>query len=443
MRNRATTPLSKAKIRQSWSKYNLYNLHRFRAPPTVNKTFFQQKWAAKSTTRSYHGEQIRESQWTRMFSRRLRSVVPMNPVQLARDDGSIISAGRGSGLETASGTNTPKRTPYTNMTFAPLERRLDVAIFRAMFASSTRQARQFVVHGAVTVNGKKMQFPGYLLNPGDLFQVEPERVMYATGAPKNKIERRETRLAKKEAWKKDETENENAEESNTETKTEEPKKVDDPKETLKRLLAQAKTIMSREKDVLPVKKKQELRGFQKVVRSVLSKSATSTILADNLESQFSELLGLLKAKKAESPRENRNKKDTAAIREEAESTAVEDSSSGSISQELKDAFKQATEDPSNLDVSELTEDEFETLKQAIAQMHDNPIDTSKPYATPWRPRDFMNAFAFIPRYLEVNHKICAAVYLRHPVARPGFSEVPSPFGENIQTPAFAWYLRRR
>jgi ribosomal protein S4 len=99
---------------------------------------------------------MRESQWTRMFSRRLRSVVPMHPSQLARDDGSLISAGRGSGLETAGSVTTPKRTPFTNMTFAPLERRLDVAIFRSLFASSTRQARQFVVHGAVTVNGKRV-----------------------------------------------------------------------------------------------------------------------------------------------------------------------------------------------------------------------------------------------------------------------------------------------
>lgn len=41
-----------------------------------------------------------------------------------------------------------------NMTYAPLERRIDVAIHRALFASSTRQARQFVVHGAVKVNGQ-------------------------------------------------------------------------------------------------------------------------------------------------------------------------------------------------------------------------------------------------------------------------------------------------
>ncbi|KAH8704196.1 putative 30S ribosomal subunit S4 [Talaromyces proteolyticus] len=456
MRNRATTPLSKAKIRQSWSKYNLYNLSRFRAPPTANKTFFQQKWAAKSIARAYHGEQVRESQWTRMFSRRLRSVVPIDPRTLAEDDGSQISAGRGSGVEPKSGTPVaiPERTPFTQMTFAPLERRLDVAIFRAMLASSTRQARQFVVHGAVTVNGKKMRLPGYLLNPGDLFQVEPERVMYATGAPKNKAERREGRIAKKDAAQTEQTESEEPEKAEEPEKTEEPEAKSDetkeaeakeaPKDTLKQLLTNAKTIMSREKSVLPAKKKQELRAFQRSVRSVLSKSATSTILTDSLESQFRELLIQLKGKTADSTVKSRPKQPTetqASDPSEKESPQTEDSSV--VSAELKEAFDKATEDPESVDVSELTVDEIKILRQALAQMRDNPIDSSKPYATPWRPRDYMSAFAFIPRYLEVNHKICAAVYLRHPVARPGYSEVPSPFGDSVQTPAFAWYLRRR
>ncbi len=141
-------------------------------PRILNKTFFQQKWIAKSLTRGYHGEHINERQWERMFSRHLASVVEMNPTYLAAFDGSEQAAGRGSGRQTdpdvrltlaeqlrpEAGTNrsSNKATPYMQMTFAPLERRLDTAIFRAMFASSTRQARQFVVHGAVTVNGKKV-----------------------------------------------------------------------------------------------------------------------------------------------------------------------------------------------------------------------------------------------------------------------------------------------
>lgn len=92
-----------------------------------------------------------------MFSRRIRSVVPMNTLDLAKDDGTAASAGRGSGLQTGERESYQTRpVPYTNMAFAPLERRLDVAIFRALFASSARQARQFVIHGAVTVNGQKV-----------------------------------------------------------------------------------------------------------------------------------------------------------------------------------------------------------------------------------------------------------------------------------------------
>ncbi|KAE8157516.1 hypothetical protein BDV40DRAFT_278063 [Aspergillus tamarii] len=455
MRNRATTPLSKPKIRQSWSKYNLFNLQRLRNPPTGSKTFFQQKWTAKSMARSYHGEQVRESQWARMFSRRIRSVVPMSPARLAQDDGSGMSAGRGAGVE---GTKDfPRLTPFTQMTFAPLERRLDVAIFRAMFASSARQARQFVVHGAVTVNGKQMRYPGYLLNPGDLFQVDPERVMYATGAPKDKHERREGRVARKKSAESQEAEAEVKEEGAAEESGEkkeaeseeqgQKKENDDPRETLKALLSQAKTIMAGSKDVLPAKRKQELRGFQKAVKRVLSRADSSTVLADNLESQFSELITLLKAKPAEKKDAKRSKRDQSSDGTQNVSESASESATASESQPgeaLTEAFRQAAENPEEeVDTSELTEEEFDVLKRALVQMRDNPIDSTKPYATPWRPRDYMGAFAFIPRYLEVNHNICAAVYLRHPVARPGFSEVPTPFGEPVGTAAFAWYLRRR
>ena len=134
----------------------MYNLQRFRSPATSSRTFFQQKWTAKAVSRAYHGKQVREGQWKRMFSRRIRSVVPMSTSDLAADDGSKVSAGRGSGLVTAGRQTGSRLVPYTQMAFAPLERRLDVSIFRALFASSTRQARQFVIHGAVTVNGQKV-----------------------------------------------------------------------------------------------------------------------------------------------------------------------------------------------------------------------------------------------------------------------------------------------
>ncbi|KAL2850316.1 hypothetical protein BJY01DRAFT_210017 [Aspergillus pseudoustus] len=481
MRNRATTKLTRPKIRQSWSKWNLYNLANLREPVIRNRTFFQQKWSAKSLARGYHGEQVRETQWERMFNRRVRSVIPMSARQLASDDGSAAAAGRGSGLESRPGVSVQaqKEVPYTAMTFAPLERRLDVAIFRALFASSARQARQFVVHGAVTVNGKKMRYPGYLLNPGDMFQVDPERVLYATGAPKNKFDRREARVEKKraeeEAAKQAESEAEGAEESKesqpeAETKEAEPL---DTRKTLQQMISQAKNIMANNKEVLAGKRKQELRGFQKAVRRVLSRSNTSQLLADNLETQFSEILSLLGAKEASKGANKNSKKTKKKSDAEAESkskdtteateAAAVEATKGAEATEpakakdaaaatdedkptdaLAEAFRKAAQNPEEkVDTSELTEEEVQVLKRALVQMRDNPVDTSKPYATPWSPRDYMNAFAFIPRYLEVNQNICAAVYVRHPVARPGYSEVPTPFSEEVSTGAYHWYLRRR
>ena len=165
------------------SKYNLYNLSQAKPVYTIPRTFFQQKWTAKSLARGYHGEQVRESKWEKMFSRRFRGVVPMTARYLASTDGSFQSAGRGAGFERFNNKPNNRTIPYMQMTFAPLERRLDVAVFRALFASSTRQARQFVIHGAVTVNGKKvlgdLSFYDLSLQPANsvcLFADETSRV---------------------------------------------------------------------------------------------------------------------------------------------------------------------------------------------------------------------------------------------------------------------------
>ena len=48
-----------------------------------------------------------------------------------------------------------------------LERRLDNVAFRLGFAISSRQARQVVRHGHVTVNGRKVNIPSYQVNAGD------------------------------------------------------------------------------------------------------------------------------------------------------------------------------------------------------------------------------------------------------------------------------------
>lgn len=54
-----------------------------------------------------------------------------------------------------------------------LERRLDNVVFRAGFARSRREARQFVRHGHFYVNGKKVNIPSYLVDPGDVIELSP------------------------------------------------------------------------------------------------------------------------------------------------------------------------------------------------------------------------------------------------------------------------------
>ena len=49
-----------------------------------------------------------------------------------------------------------------------LERRLDNAVFRLGFAESRRQARQLVLHGHFTVNGRKTNIPSYVMRQGDV-----------------------------------------------------------------------------------------------------------------------------------------------------------------------------------------------------------------------------------------------------------------------------------
>jgi len=53
-----------------------------------------------------------------------------------------------------------------------LERRLDNIIYRLGLARTRPQARQFVTHGLVRVNGKRMSIPSYLAKSGDEIEMK-------------------------------------------------------------------------------------------------------------------------------------------------------------------------------------------------------------------------------------------------------------------------------
>lgn len=53
-----------------------------------------------------------------------------------------------------------------------LERRLDTVVYRAKFVATIFAARQFVNHCHVTVNGKTVNIPSYLVKEGDVIAVK-------------------------------------------------------------------------------------------------------------------------------------------------------------------------------------------------------------------------------------------------------------------------------
>jgi len=53
-----------------------------------------------------------------------------------------------------------------------LESRLDNVLFRMNFAKTRNEAKQLISHGHITVNGKKVDIPSYLVKVGDVISVK-------------------------------------------------------------------------------------------------------------------------------------------------------------------------------------------------------------------------------------------------------------------------------
>lgn len=51
------------------------------------------------------------------------------------------------------------------------------------------------------------------------------------------------------------------------------------------------------------------------------------------------------------------------------------------------------------------------------------------YAAPW---------IFVPAYLEASFATCSAIYVRHPMAREGYSELPTPYDADGEVVRLAW-----
>lgn len=268
-----------------------------------------------------------------------------------------------------------------------------------------------------------------------MFQVDPERVLFATGLPKHgtkpnrpRGQNKRSKASGEEAVKEAAEENEAAEESSeaaaaeqdpdtTDAAPAEQQDLTPTKQEIQGLIKQAKEVLSEQK--LTVGQKRRVRDFIKQSKPLLGKSGRANADPAQILEQLTTMVSGLKVE------------DGSAAADAAED-ATEDARSSSGGGKKRE-----------LSVEDLTPDEKNRLRELIAQEQENPHDPSKPYLTPWKPRRYMAPFAFIPQYLEVNQNICSAVYLRHPVARHGSAEVPTPYDQQTNQLAFNWYLQRK
>ncbi len=55
-----------------------------------------------------------------------------------------------------------------------LERRLDSVLFNAGFAKSRTDGRQIVSHNHVSVNGRRVNIPSFLVKPNDIIEIKTD-----------------------------------------------------------------------------------------------------------------------------------------------------------------------------------------------------------------------------------------------------------------------------
>lgn len=431
-------------------------------------TLYQQKWASKQETRGYHGEHIKESRWQSLFEKKLEGVAQL--------DASLKG-------------NVPS-TPMVLQTFAPLEKRLDYAIFRALFASSVRQAKKFILNGHVKVNGVVIKHPSFTLSPGDIFSVDPERVLEALGAKKPSL-KESYKIDKFQVirWQNYVNEVQNDPRKMWEKKMEKQKKLNSlyKNYNVEGIVTEnslAATDADERKKNMQDFKIQKMKEIQNSIdrKSILNDIIRTTPAesADNFKPQFGDKLSAkafqiyqqipTTIKKLETDAElatELNKIVPSYKDGKPVGDFYDDSNFKKIRSQLSELQSEYLEKiRQDFQEKPLAQDELikfwsENLKKhpklpAYSEVEEKGTyflrlpwqrgmyglqNPSKSYFTPWKPRQFLPVFSVLPKHLEISFSTCHAVYLRDPVARPGESEVISPFDEDIHERSYMYYVK--
>jgi small subunit ribosomal protein S4 len=73
-----------------------------------------------------------------------------------------------------------------------LERRLDAVVYRSKFVATVFAARQFINHGHVRVNGRRVNIPSYLVRPNDVVEVKEASRQLAVVLEASQLAERDT-----------------------------------------------------------------------------------------------------------------------------------------------------------------------------------------------------------------------------------------------------------
>ena len=129
-----------------------------------------------------------------------------------------------------------------------------------------------------------------------------------------------------------------------------------------------------------------------------------------------------------------------------EPEAAEESAEAAMSEETS-AEAISTEASSESSTTEASTEASSSSTEASTSTAETP---SKPASPAKKPRsstlpgqpfslpDYAAPFIFIPAYLEVSFSTCSSIYVRDPTARPGYSEIASPYDADGELMRFGW-----
>lgn len=435
---RAPLSLARKRIRSSMNKWNIFNALTWRKNRFSPNTQYRQVFFAKQETRSYHGDRLTETQFRNHFRGDLPTVSPLRS-QRKGDEAEI---------------------PHAMQTFIGLERRLDFAVWRSLFASSLRQAAVFILRGGVRVNGVKIRAPGYILHPGDMFSVEPSRVLYALGRPKpslsdavaltNRSIRKfnhylsECRANPEKMWSLREKRRRRHHVYSERFSKKSGRRAE---ATVKGLKEEMNTEMDRVKplSVLSgVLQDANPSGIAKTIHNLVQGAfPEEQSLSNHAEKYYAHDMPLPHRSDVRKLVDQLVKERQHEIREDFQRRIVESSQGPTYDPKWVERLPEPIPEVK----SDLSSEELSDVKVPLPYSPTGKLyglsEPQKPWFTPWSPRQFLAPMAILPHHIEVDHETCHAVYLRDPVGRPGHSEVISPFSNDMHERAYLWYVFRR